>query len=441
MKQEIILYHSFVVLGSLLIFVVLLHMLYHRRSPAAIIAWILSIIVMPYIALPIYFIIGLRKREDRYKKSPILLENQNFSSALANKNFKLYTDSSEAYRVLLDSINEAKSSIYICTFIFEYDKTSKEIIDALIFRAKDGIEVKILIDSLGSIYLYLTQYRLRALRKAGARVEFFMPIFKMPFRNYINLRNHRKIYLFDNKTALNTGGNISDSYLGKTYSKDRWLDLLFLVEGKSVEKYFELFASDWLYASAEVLKPIEHPHENGDVLLHVVPSGPDMQRDVFYEMLLSNIYEAKECITIITPYFIPNSSLVEALIISRHKGIEVKLITPKEANHTIINLARGSYMRELEENGVKIYLHQGTMLHAKAIIFDTSCVVLGSANFDNRSLFLNYEVATFVYNDIIVQEVKDWSDTLIENSAAGTKSISASRRIFENFMRIFAPQL
>jgi cardiolipin synthase len=441
MKQEIILYHSFILLGSLLIFVVLLHMLYHRRSPSAIIAWILSIIVMPYVALPLYFIIGLRKRKNRYKKDPLLLDNQDFSSPLANKNFRLYTESTQAYKVLLDSINEAKSSIYISTFIFEYDKTTKEIIEALILRAKDGVEIKILLDSIGSIYLYFTQYRLKKLRDSGAIVEFFMPIFEMPLRNYINLRNHRKIYIFDNQKVLNTGGNISDEYLGKTYSKKRWQEIMFLVEGKSAREYFELFASDWFYASKEKLKPLKQEPQGGDFMLHVVPSGPDMQRDVFYEMLLCKIYEAKEKISIITPYFIPNSSLMEALIISKHRGIEITLITPKEANHIIINLSRGSYMRELEENGVKIYLHQGAMIHAKAIIFDSSSVVLGSANFDNRSLFLNYEVATFIYNDTVIKEVQNWSDMLIKSSAIGAKDVSTTRRIFENFMRIFSPQL
>ncbi|MFA5462169.1 MAG: phospholipase D-like domain-containing protein, partial [Sulfurimonas sp.] len=429
------------VLGSLLSFVVLVHMLYHRRNPSAVIAWILSIIVMPYLAMPLYFIIGMRKRKNRYKKTTLLLENQDFNSPLANKHFKLYTDSTKAYKVLLDSINGAKSSIYISTFIFEYDKTTKEIIKALISRAKEGVEIKILVDSLGSIYLYFTQYRLKGLREAGAKIEFFMPIFQMPFRNYINLRNHRKLYIFDNKIALNTGGNLSDDYIGESYSKERWRDLMFLVEGKSVKEYFHLFASDWFYAAKEKLKTIQHQHESGDFLLQVIPSGPDTQRDVFYEMLLSNIYEAKEKICIITPYFIPNGSLMEALIIARHKGVEINLITPKEANHIIINLARGSYMRELEENGVKIYLHEGAMLHAKAIIFDAKCVVLGSANFDNRSLFLNYEVATFVYNDSIIKEIEFLSNTLIKESTLGAKSVSAIRRVFENFMRIFSPQL
>ena len=190
------------------------------------------------------------------------------------------------------------------------------------------------------------------------------------------------------------------------------------------------------------LKFKQHEKEvEGDIFLQVVPSGPDMDKDTLYEVLLSAIYGAKEKIYIITPYFIPNHALIQALIIAHHKGIDVKLITPKEANHIVVNLVRSSYMRELEETGIKIYLYNGAMLHAKAILFDDNCVVLGSVNFDNRSLFLNYEVATFVYNDEVIKKVKDWSDKLISNSSFGTKEVSDMRRVFENMMRILAPQL
>jgi cardiolipin synthase len=217
---------------------------------------------------------------------------------------------------------------------------------------------------------------------------------------------------------------------------------MFLVEGSSVEQYFEIFASDWFYASDERLKFKRQKMEiEGDIYLQVVPSGPDMDKDALYEALLSAIYGAKERIYIITPYFIPNNSLIEALIIAHHKGVDIKLITPKEANHTIVNLVRSSYMRELEEAGIKIYLYNGAMLHAKAILFDNKSVVLGSVNFDNRSLFLNYEVATFVYSIKIINEIEEWAEKLISNSSFGTKGVSDFKRVFENLMRIMAPQL
>jgi cardiolipin synthase len=414
-------------------------MLYHRRSPSAIIAWLLSIILIPYISVPLYLIIGLRKRKNRYKKSSLKLKTQPNDQ---NRHFEIYTDSTKAYKAFMECIKNAKSSIYISTYIFEYDKVTKEIVKALIKKAQEGVEIKILLDSLGSIVLYLTQYRLRELKKAGVEIEFFMPIFRMPFRNYINLRNHRKIYIFDNERVLSGGANLSDEYIGPVFSKKRWEDIMFLIEGSSVEQYFEIFASDWFYASEERLQfgtELQEPY--GDIYLQVVPSGPDMDRDAFYEALLLAIYRAKEKIYIITPYFIPNNSLIEALIIAHHKGVDVRLITPKESNHTIVNLVRSSYMRELEEAGIKIHLYNGAMLHAKAILFDGKSVVLGSVNFDNRSLFLNYEVALFVYSQKIIKEMEEWADKLIANSSFGTKDVSDMRRVFENLMRIMAPQL
>ncbi|WP_310441539.1 phospholipase D-like domain-containing protein [Sulfurimonas sp.] len=457
--QNIYLYHGLIIFGGLLIIAILIHMLYHRRSPSAIIAWLLSIILVPYISVPLYFIIGSRKRKNRYKKSSLKLKNEptdqniqnnidrvlrnyKIADASQNKQFIVYTDPIKTYEIFMQCINEAKNSIHISTYIFEYDKATKEIIKALIKKSKEGLEIKILMDSLGSIVLYLFQYRLRELKKAGIEIKFFMPIFHMPFRNYINLRNHRKIYIFDNEKVLSGGANLSNEYLGATYSKKRWQDIMFLVEGSSVEQYFEIFASDWFYASDERLKFKRQKMEiEGDIYLQVVPSGPDMDKDALYEALLSAIYGAKERIYIITPYFIPNNSLIEALIIAHHKGVDVKLITPKEANHTIVNLVRSSYMRELEEAGIKIYLYNGAMLHAKAILFDNKSVVLGSVNFDNRSLFLNYEVATFVYSIKIIKEIEEWTEKLISNSSFGTKGVSDFKRVFENLMRIMAPQL
>lgn len=440
-SENFFLYHGFIAFGALLSLVVLVHMLYHRRPPSAIIAWILSIIIIPYIAMPLYFIIGLRKRKNRYKKSA-LFKSQTFAHRINNETFTLYTDGVAFYEAFMHCIKEAKSSISISAYIFEYDKTTQEIIKALVQKANDGVEIKILLDSLGSVLLYFKQHKLKVLRDAGVKIRFFMPIFQMPLRNYINLRNHRKIYIFDNEKVLSGGANLSDAYLGAVHQKERWEDIMFLVQGVSVRDYFDIFASDWFYASGEKMHFTHKKQEAfGENLLQVIPSGPDMNQDILYEMLLSSIYCVRKSITIITPYFIPNSSLMEALIIAHHRGVDVKLITPKEANHTIVNLARSSYMRELEEAGIKIYLYKGAMLHAKAILFDQSSVLLGSVNFDNRSLFLNYEVATFVYSPKIIQEIEIWSDGLVANSSFGTKNVSTLKRVFENLMRIIAPQL
>lgn len=456
---NIALYHSLIILGELLIILVLIHMLYKRRTPTSIIAWLLSMILIPYVTVVLYSIFGSRKRKNRYKKeyiklqkrgqsynesNPInnVLKSYGIADASENETFELYTDAIETYRVFMGSIEDAKKSIYISTYVFEYDTVTKNIIDALIKKAEDGVEIKILIDSMGSFGLYIFDYRLKALRNAGAKIEFFMPVFRMPFRNYINLRNHRKIYLFDNKKVLSGGMNLSSEYLGPEIDKLRWEDMMFLAEGSSVELFFEIFASDWFYASEEKLNFIANStYSRGNTFVQVVPSGPDMPRDALYEALLCAIYSAKERIWIVTPYFIPHSSLIQALLIAKHKGIDVKLITPKESDHFLANLTRSSYMRELEEAGVEVALYNGVMLHAKAVLFDNTGVMLGSVNLDNRSLFLNYEVATFVYSDKVIEDIELWIQRLLSNSSIGAKEVSAPRRVLENLMRVLAPQL
>ena len=456
---NIALYHSLVIFGELLVILVFMHMLYKRRSPANITAWLLAMILIPYVAIVLYFIFGFRKRKNRYKKEHIQLHKHphNFSTpnpinevlrtygiadTRRNEDFKLYTDSVLAYKEFMRCIEGAEISIYISTYVFNYDHVTKKILEALIKKAKNGVEIKILIDSLGSIELYLFQNRLKGLIDAGAEVEFFMPIFRMPFRNYINLRNHRKIFIFDDKKVLSGGINISDKYFGEKLDKERWEDILFLIEGSSTELYFEIFASDWFYASAQKLSYRENITLNsGYTFLQVVPSGPDMSKDILYEALLCAIYNAKERIWIVTPYFIPDKSIIQALIIAKHKGLDVKLITPKETNHPIVNLTRASYMRELEEVGIDVCLYNGAMLHAKAILFDNSTTMLGSVNLDNRSLFLNYEIATFVYSAKVIEDIEIWMKRLLSNSSSGTKEVSTIRRIIENSMRIIAPQL
>lgn len=455
-----IVYHSFIVLGILLLIVALLHMVYQRRSPSSMIAWLLAIVLLPYIAVPFYFVIGFRKRRNKKTKSPFslqpvdelpdrmshpidaVLRSNGIPGTTQGNRFELYTDGVKAYRTLMEQIAQAKESILISTYILNNDTVGKAVIKALSGKAKEGVKVQLLVDSLGSLPLYFFQHPLKALRKAGGEVLFFMPILRMPLRNYINLRNHRKIYLFDEKIVLTGGMNLSDEYMGQDPDALRWHDLLFLAEGPAVFHYREIFASDWAYAAQkEALIPQKVPYTDGDALMQVVPSGPDISGDVLFEALISAIYAAKKRIWIVTPYFVPDASLMQALIIAHHKDVDVKLISPRESDNPVADLVRSSYMRELEEHGIHVALYEGTMLHAKAILFDSSSTMLGSVNIDNRSLLLNYEVVSFAYSAAIISDIEAWMNGLLEHSGRQMKTAGRLRRLGENLMRIIAPQL
>ena len=295
---------------------------------------------------------------------------------------------------------------------------------------------------MGSFYTYLFQKRLKKLKKLGVEINFFMPILRVPFRNYINLRNHRKIYIFDNKKVLSGGINLTNEYFGKEYNQMQWEDILFSCKGDCVEDFFTIFASDWYYAAKKKLRfnpEIEEVIRNTKI--RVIPSGPDVQKDPLYEIILNSIFSAKKRIWIVTPYFVPNETLSKALIIAKHKGVDIKLITPRKSNHLIADITRSSFMRELEENDIEIKLYNGSMLHAKAILFDDNWAMLGSVNLDNRSLFLNYEVATFIYSSKTILDIESWMNKLLKNSTNSIKKASSIRIFFENLMRIIAPQL
>ncbi len=455
--------YTFIVVGEVLFLSALLHMVYQRRSPTSMIAWLLAIMLLPHLAVPLYFLLGSRKRTSSRAKSmfnlrsvtDLPLEKASHIDGVLRANgipggtqgnrFALYTDGTKAYVALLHEIEKAQESIFISTYVFHNDAVTARILKALTKKATEGIEVKILIDSLGSFPIYCFQHPFKKLRQAGATISFFMPILQMPFRNYINLRNHRKIFLFDRRVVLTGGMNLSAEYMGPAPDPGRWHDLLFLIEGPAVFNYLEIFASDWDYASGHA-SPIPIPLDSvppghGDAYIQVVPSGPDIARDALFEALICAIYTAKERIWIVTPYFVPVTSLQEALIIAHHKGVDVKLITPYDSNHLLADLVRCSYMRELMEAGVEVALYKGSMLHAKAILFDDAGAMLGSVNIDNRSLLLNYEVVSFAYSVPIISEVSAWMEMLLQDSHHAMKPPGILRRLAENLLRTLAPQL
>jgi cardiolipin synthase A/B len=453
--------HLFIIICEIFFVLAVIHMINQKRSPTSMMAWLISMLLIPYIAVPFYFIFGSRKIKTKYSKSHVvlpcitqnkcekpnstnmLLINNGVQPVCSNNSFELITDGVEAYLKIIDELNLATHSIYISTYVFKDDQMTQTLVSILEKKAEDGLDIKLLIDSIGSWKLYFSRRKIfSSLKKRGGNIEFFMPIFQMPFRNYINLRNHRKVYLIDQKIVFTGGMNLAEEYLGPDKAVDRWSDLLFKIEGGSVCHLYNLFAQDWEYASKSKITHISSTHkEYGNIELQIVPSGPDIPSDALYESILNLIYLAKKRIWIVTPYFIPSEALMKALIIAHRKNVDVQLITPKHSNHLIADLARSGYMTMLYDEGIKIALYEGEMLHAKAIIFDDEASMLGSVNIDNRSLFLNYEVATYAYSDEVIQQISQWMNDLLANSSYNMRPKTKLRKFGENIMKITAPLL
>ncbi|WP_162902380.1 phospholipase D-like domain-containing protein [Facilibium subflavum] len=455
--------HTFLIICEILILIVVVHMIADKQNPTSMIAWILAIILIPYIAVPCYFIFGIRKRKrprhkstaelrrinhvDESKPHPIrtVLINQGIPAPTSNNNFQLYTDGIKAFDALIRNIENARETIYMSTYVFQKDSVTLRLLHLLTQKAQSGVRVKLLIDSLGSYRVYFLYQRIfKKLKKASGQVCFFMPIVQMPFRNYINFRNHRKIYLFDNQTVLTGGMNLGNEYMGPSLCEKRWGDLLFEIQGHSVCHFHNIFVSDWAYAAKEKIPALSDLCQDkhfGNSLLQVVPSGPDIVADALYESLIAGIYAAQKRIWIVTPYFVPSDSLLEALKIAYYRGIDVKLITPKISNHLIADLARSNSMRQLHKIGVEVVLFEKQMIHAKAVLFDDKAVMLGSVNLDNRSLFLNYEIVTFAYDDMIINEIHQWMSVFLIGATNQLQTPSRGRKFGENFVKLLSPLL
>jgi len=431
-------------------------------------SWMMAIIFVPFLAVPLYFLIGIRKRESKYtkeevqlykslaenihvhpnKNNPIsgILEKNGMPPATRGNRYELITEDTEAYDRLMEEIAKAKVSVEFATYVFDDDITTQKILEALTAKAKEGVRVRLLLDVVGSMGAYFHQKIFGELKQAGGEVAFFVPILSRPFQSYINLRNHRKIYLFDRKRLLSGGMNLSNEYLGKSSGEKRWKDILYYLEGPAVFSFYQIFHNDWNYATdrKEVLEyGLAYEKQEGEMesIVQVVPSGPDIPSDALYEALLSAIYASKKRIWIVTPYFVPDENIIQALVIAHHKGVDVKLITPKTSDHWIADFGRSPYMRELDAIGVDVILYEGEMLHAKVILFDDLGGMVGSVNIDNRSLFLNYEIVTFTYSEHLIARIEGWMEELMENSVKGMQKPGKLREAVENIMKVFAPLL
>lgn len=447
-------------LWHLLLLLILIDMTNRRRDPAIMISWFLVLLTLPYLGIFFYFLIGRRKIRETPLKSSFsmptkedeseltLLENvlnrYGMPKATEGNEFQLISSATEAYGQLMKAIEEAEESIYLATYIFDDDAVTKKIIEALAKKSQEGIDVRLLIDSFGSLKLYLWSKALEPLYSAGVKVEFFMPLRPFWYNTHINLRLHRKIYLFDKKIVFSGGMNLSSTYLGKDSTVEQWDDLLFSIKGSAVAYYYNVFISDWNF-TVDVKEPLLSPSQSilniGEERIQVVPSGPDIDSDTFYDALLVAIYAAKERIWIVSPYFIPNNSLLEALRIAHKKGVEVKLITPKVSDNIFIDIARRSYLHEIHDWGGKVALYHKKMLHAKAFLIDNSTAIVGTLNFDNRSFFLNYEIVSIGYSLNMIREVEEWMLELLDKSTLGMESVGKVEKFLENLGRIIAPQI
>jgi cardiolipin synthase A/B len=460
--------HGFVLhflpsLGFILALILLAHILRQRRSPTSTLAWLLAIIFIPYIGVPFYLMFGGRKMKSRAAEKPFLedfIQSRGLAevpsippavplalggrfSAIGANQISIFQDGERAYWATLDLIKGARLSVCVATFILGHDDTGEAIVEALTEKAREGVHVFLLLDALGSGNV--KKRFLAPLRKAGGHTAFFMPMLHLPFRGRANLRNHRKMVIVDGKSAIVGGMNLAGDYMGAGKNLKRWQDLSFLIDGPACVQIYEIFRSDWRFASKEDSEMLAASEmQTGDrpgEFIQVMASGPDVKEDALRDGLITALFHAESRVWIVTPYFIPDELLLEALCLAAKRGIDLRVVIPKKSNHLLADLAREGYLSQLQECSASVFLYLPGMLHAKAMIMDNTVAITGSANMDMRSLLLNYELALCIYSRDVIMQLEDWMLQLMyqcqERSAHKNQTLS----LIEGMGRLFAPLL
>jgi cardiolipin synthase len=422
--------HLSIVLGIGLAFVLAIRVIREQRPTGSTFAWLLAILLIPYVGVPLYILFGGRKlrrlagaKEPLYDlpDAPIgtvlndvqtVLVKSGGPYPISGNRIRWLPDGETAYRELMALIREAHESIHVTTFILGHDSVGQAFVDELTRQASAGVQVRLLVDALGSLR---TRGRfLQPLRRAGGKVGVFMPMLPLHRKWSANLRNHRKLIVCDNRRAYLGGMNMGHEYMGPDADPKRWADFGLVVEGPVVPQIHRIFGSDWQFATGEDIPVSSDPAPGATPgsALQLIACGPDVPLDTYYQGLLTAMTEAKRRIWIVTPYFIPDGVLQQVLALAARLGRDVRVLLPQKSNHFLADLARGSYIRDLCRVGVRFFGYQPGMIHTKMVIVDDWLGITGSANMDLRSLYLNYELGLFAYTPEDVQQMSAHIETL-----------------------------
>ncbi len=427
------------VLGALLAAWSVAHILRTSRMPAATMGWLCIIIFVPVIGIPLYFTFGVRKLNSKINLKtkmnlagrpnahthPVnsLLVSLGIPASSEGNMVNFHEDGKIAYTELINLLNNAQKSIDIAIFILGDDHVGREILSILERKASEGVKIRLLLDGVGSFLL--PKNNLKLLMKNGGQVAWFIPVLHRPLRGSTNLRNHRKIIIADNNKVWTGGRNLAKEYIGPKCPDSCWIDISFCQQGPAVYIYQTIFEADWHFAANTHNKNTKYEqylnqyisnlstmdsHEKS--CIQIVPSGPDIADDPIYAALLTACYGAKERISIVTPYYVPNIGMQEALRLAALRGISINMILPEKSNHRIADISRNRYLRELADAGVHIRLIPDVMVHAKVFIIDDTLAMAGSANLDTRSLFLNLEVMSCFYSKHDIKWLTEWIEYL-----------------------------
>ena len=451
-----------------------------RKEPNTTWAWLLILLILPGIGFIIYLMLGqnlsrqkmfrekkivdkIKTKEvqekhesnkkddkkfiDNYKS--LILMNYNHSGALyTNGNdVKTYTNGEEKFRDLFNDIRNAKKFIHIEYYIFRFDDLGKALINELKLKVEEGIEIRLLVDGMGS--KRLKKKEIRYIESIGIKFSVFFPGILPHINTRVNYRNHRKIVVIDGHIGYVGGFNVGNEYVNRGKQFKFWRDTHIRIQGEAVNELNKRFILDWDYASEENITDMDEffpEHKvNGDVGIQIISSGPDHMEEYIKNAYMKIVNDAKEYVYIQTPYFVPDEPFMEALKISALSGIDIRIMVPGSPDHFFMEWMLSANIGILLDYGIKVYRYHNGFIHSKTIVSDGKVCSIGTANLDIRSFKLNFEVNAIIYNEKVSREQEEIFYNDEKKCAIVSKEEYDERRkslrIKESLIRLIAPIL
>ena len=421
------------IINALLIITVIFN---ERKAPSAILAWVMILTFVPVVGFVFYLVFNqnfsrrkmnkMSEKEEQtmsnaLKKQTEIMDanayefnckstekwkhliklNQTYGKSYytQNNNIELFTDGSDMLESLLKDIKAAKETINIEYYIIKRDKIGRRFIEALTEKAKEGVEVRLLMDALGS--RTITKGIVKDLIAAGGKVGYFFKPKLIFIGLKLNYRNHRKIVVIDHKTAYTGGYNIAKEYVGQKKKLGYWRDTHVKIDGDAVHDLNSRFIMDWRFATKERVEGVL-PETTGSspkgVGMQIVSCGPEEPKEEVKRGFMRMITYAEKNVYVQTPYFVPDQSIVESLKMAAQSGVDVRIMIPCMPDHMFVYWATYSYVGELLRSGARVFIYDNGFLHSKTLVVDGEVASVGSTNFDNRSFRLNFETNAFVFD-------------------------------------------
>ncbi|WP_026895008.1 cardiolipin synthase [Clostridiisalibacter paucivorans] len=415
-----------------------------NNNPEKTISWLLVLFLVPVLGFILYLFLGqnIRKKNIFKKKENIsaktledtaeiqlqavkedevfasdkdmikrrmisLILNNSKAPVTINNKCKVLTNGKQKFQEVIEELNKAKDHIHLEYFIIKNDNIGNKIKDILIRKAKEGVIVRVIYDSVGS--WRIGRKYINDLKEAGVQVAPFLKVFLPGLSRELNYRNHRKIIVIDGKIGFIGGINIGDEYLGRDKKLGFWRDTHLKIMGESVFELQIIFMNDWYFCTKEDLEDVRYFPKieyYGEQLIQISPSGPDTKWDTIMQAYFSVIASANEKVWITTPYLVPDDSIKMALKTAALSGIDVRIIIPEKADHITAYWGSRANIEELLKAGVKIYSYTKGFIHSKVLVVDNLIASVGTANMDIRSFLINFEVNAFLYDEDIINRLE-----------------------------------